>query len=199
MRSAIIQLGPDLPELWEQFDGLRPLTPEVVHVEKAATAQSARRVLERLEQLGAGDEICLFALSALRLDVGDTVRLLADLSAKGAACLVATGGDAPLRIDKRTEAGPLLSLLADLQRERQSGQRPVGRLPKGDARRLLRPEDIEEIRGLARKGVSARRIGLIYRRTPDCIRALLSQADGEQKTVAARPRRKSNLHQAASR
>lgn len=199
MRIAVIQLGPELPELQEQLDGLRPLSPEVFHVEETATAQSARRILERLEHLAEGDEICLLSLAALRLDVGDTVRLLADLSLRGAACLVVTGNDEPVRIDAQTEAGPIIRLLADLQCERLSGRRPGGGLPPEDARRLLRPDEIEEIRRLARAGVSARRIGLVFRRTPDCIRALLRQTSGRRKPVAARPQRNSNLQQATSR
>lgn len=199
MRTAVIQLGPDFPDLQDQLDCLRPLAPDVFHVEETATAQSARRILERLEHQGEGDEVCLFSLSTLRLDVGDVVRLLMDLSVRGAACLVASGDDAPVRIDTRTEAGPIMRLLADLQCERMSGRRPAGGLPPEDARRLLRPEEIEEIRRLARAGVSARRIGLAYGRTPDCIRALLRQTPAARTPVSARSHRNTNLRQSALR
>lgn len=199
MRIAVIQLGPELPDLQEQLDSLRPLSPQVFHVEETATAQSARRILERLEHLAEGDEVCLHSLSALRLGVGDIVRLIADLGLRGAACLVATGNDEPVRIDAATKAGPILRLLANLQSERGSGRSPGGGLPPEDARRLLRPDEIEDIRRLARAGVSARRIGLIYRRTPDCIRALLRQTSRKRRPVAVTPHSNLNLRQTASR
>ncbi|HRD27409.1 MAG TPA: hypothetical protein PLO65_03815, partial [Caulobacter sp.] len=169
MRTAVIQIGPGHPPLERQLARLEALSPERYHVEETMTARSAQRILECLERQAEGDEVCFLSLATLRLGVGETVRLLKALTDRGVACLTLDDDDQVVRVDGQAEAGPVLHLLSDLQaRLDGDGAASPARPPEG-ARGLLGEAEIADIRRLARSGLSPRRIGLIYRRTPDCI------------------------------
>lgn len=199
MRTAFVQLGPDFPPLETQMALLQRLRPDAYHVEETASTHAAQRIVETLEKLGRGDELCLFSLSALRLEAGEAAQLLATLLRRGVACLSFSPDDSVVEIDSRTDPVVLLDLLAEVHRARlSSGQVNGPRMP-GGARELLREDQIQDIRRLARAGLTARRIGLIYRRTPDCIHALLREDPTPTAPVAEETQRKSTLRKKASR
>lgn len=178
---------------------LQNLRPDAYHVEETASTHAAQRIVERLEQLGRGDELCLFSLSALRLDAGESAQLLATLLGRGVRCLSFTPDESVVEIDSRTDPVVLLHLLAEVHRARVSSGRVTGPRMPDSARPLLQDDQIEDIRRLARAGLTARRIGLIYRRTPDCIHALLREDPAAAPPVAEEAHRKSTLRKKASR
>lgn len=185
MRLALIQLGPALPPVEAQVEWMHALHPDDYHVEGSLTASSARRLLERLEGLAGGDEVLLQSLSMLRLDVGEAAALLRNLAERDVACITLDREGSVVRIDRDGPAGPLLRLLAELGDSQAASAAP--RAPE-TARQLFRPEEVEDIRRLAKAGLSARRIGLIYRRSPDCIMAVL-----RNRPVASTPHSNTSL------
>ncbi len=199
MRTAFVQLGPDFPPLEAQMALLQRLRPDAYHVEETASIHAAQRIVECLEQLGRGDELCLFSLTALRLEAGEAAELLATLLGRGVRCLSFIPDETLVEIDSQTDPVMLLRLLAEVHRARISSGRVTGPRMPDSARQLLRDDQIEDIRRLARAGVTARRIGLIYRRTPDCIHALLREDSNPAAPVAEEAHRKSNLRKKASR
>lgn len=178
---------------------LQRLRPDAYHVEETASIHAAQRIVECLEQLGRGDELCLFSLTALRLEAGEAAELLATLLGRGVRCLSFIPDETLVEIDSQTDPVMLLRLLAEVHRARISSGRVTGPRMPDSARQLLQDDQIEDIRRLARAGVTARRIGLIYRRTPDCIHALLREDSNPTAPVAEESHRKSNLRKKASR
>lgn len=199
MRTAVIQIGPGHPPLERQLARLQGLAPDRYHVEETMTARSAQRILECLERQGEGDEVCFLSLVTLRLGVGETVRLLKALTDRGVACLTLDDDDQVVRVDGRAEAGPVLHLLSDLQARLDDGGPSSAPRPPEGARSLLGDAEIADIRRLARSGLSPRRIGLIYRRTPDCIRDVLRAATTAPDAVSGKPLGKANLRAAPGR
>lgn len=168
MRVAFVQAGPGLEPVEDQVARLKDLAPDAYHIEKHPTGVAAQRLRERLDALIAGDELCLASPDVLRLDAGPALQLIFELVARGVK--VSTFGDEKHLITLGSEGRDetLLRPFADLHRHRSSA--PLSRAKVADAAMgLLTGDEIDDILRLHRAGMSARRIGLIYRRSPKCI------------------------------
>ena len=170
MRVAFVQGGPGLEAIEEQAARLRSLSPERYQIEEHPTAFARQRMIELLDNLRPGDELCLASLDSLRLDVGDTAQMILNLIDRGAHLLLLPEEGSEVDLTESASAHRLLEVLAALHRRRQ--QEPPLKAPAG-AHELLTEAEIENIRRLGRAGMSPRRIGLIYRRSPKCISDLL--------------------------
>ena len=185
MRVAFVQGGPDLEAVEAQVERLRRLNPERYLIEEHPTSFARQRMVELFDSLKAGDELCLAALDPLRLDVGDVAQMLLKLVDRGARLLVLDADGAKLDIGKSVQARSLLAALAALHRRRKGLPPPK---PVEHGLDLLGEEEIADIRRLSRAGLSLRRIGLIYRRSPKCISEILWSADGAVGEAAVRRR-----------
>lgn len=199
MRTALVQLGSNLPPAEVQVTRLQSLRPDQYHIEESPTLQAAQRVIEHLEQLAKGDELCLFSLAALRLEPGETAHLLAVLVKRGVRCLTFDEAGTPFDLGPSAPAGDVLHLLSEAYEASRRGDLATSVPRPENASQLLGDDQIEDIRRLARAGLTPRRIGLIYRRTPDCIRALLRRDNVSAAPVAATPQRHFRLHKRADR
>lgn len=171
MRIAVIQGGEGLETVEEQAARLRFLAPDAYHIEPRPTSQAAQRLLERLEALGDGDELCLTGLEILRAGAGETALLLAKLVSRGVRVTIGSHNGRITLGDSPRDAA-IVELLAELQRRAEQAARPgAGR--SGGTRDLLSDEEIADIHRLHRAGMTPRRIGLIYHRSPNCILDIL--------------------------
>lgn len=164
MRLAIVQFRPGLPTAEEQAARLRALSPDDYHLEAPVTAKSPQRLLERLERLESGDCVLLMSLAVLAPSLPEVLRLLAELLRRSVVVQAFDGDGRVFEIAPDSPAAAPLLALAELGRTSPS--------PRGRARTeptLLSEADKEEIRRLHRAGLSLRRIGLIFRRTPKAI------------------------------
>ena len=173
MRVAFVQGGPGLEAVEAQAARLRRLSPERYQIEEYPTAFARQRMIELLDSLRPGDELCLASLDSLRLDVGDTAQMILNLVNRGAHLLLLQEDGGELDLAGSASPHRLLEILAALHRRRQ--QAPPAKAPTA-AHELLTEAEIEDIRRLGRAGMSPRRIGLIYRRSPKCISDLLWDA-----------------------
>jgi DNA invertase Pin-like site-specific DNA recombinase len=197
MRIAFVQLGAGFPPLEDQVSRLQALSPTEYHIEDNPTAHAAKRFIERLETLRSGDELCLFSLDALRCTAADAVALIAQLLHRRIVLHTFDATRTHVRIDVETEAGRVLDLVAELhERQKTEDAHAVARAPEA-AQRLLSAAEIQEIRRLHRAGVTPRRIGLLFRRSPDCILGVLSKGRTRTAPVSVTPLRKMNLHKTA--
>jgi DNA invertase Pin-like site-specific DNA recombinase len=197
MRIAYVQLGAGFPPLETQVARLQSLAPDEYHVEDNPTAHAAKRLIERLENLKAGQELCLFSLDALRCEAADAVALIAQLLHRRVVLNTFDAKENPVRIDPETGAARVLDLVAELRERQKSDESHLSARAPEAAQRLLTSEEIQEIRKLHRAGLSPRRIGLLFRRSPDCILSVLSKGRGRSTPVSAAPLRKTNLHKTA--
>ena len=170
MRTAFIQLGADHESLASQVARLKPMTPDAYHIEDAPTVAGGRRLTERLETLTCGDELLLLSLHSLGMPIGDLVGTLSTLLRRGVAITLCRARERPIKIKPGAAGAALLSLLA----EAQSEVRPTQVRARGEGEQLLSEAEIADIRRLFKAGLTPRRIGLIYRRSPRCIAALLA-------------------------
>lgn len=175
MRIALVQLGTDFPSMETQAAALRALRPDEFLVEEGATLTTARHMRERLERLVAGDNLCVAGLECLRRDPGEAALLAAGLLQRGITLEIRTPSGDWLRIEPGDAAGVLLDMLAGLQRARRGSYiAPVQKAVRETAE-MLTDEQEEEIRRLSRSGLTPRRIGLIFRRSPRAIQAVLAR------------------------
>ena len=180
MRLAIVQHRPGLPSAEAQAERLRALAPDEYHLEAPVTAKSAQRLVERLERLTPGDCVLLTSLDVLAPSLPEVLRLVAELLRRSVAVQAfGPAGEAFEILPGSPAATPLLAL-AELGRTAPA--------PRGRARvetTLLSEADRQEIRRLHRAGLSLRRIGLIFRRTPKAIAEVIWGYDpsGEQGVV----------------
>jgi len=170
MRTAFIQLGADHESLASQVARLKPVAPDVYHIEETPTVAGARRLTERLETLKSGDELLLLSLHSLGMPLGDLVNALSTLSRRGVTIILCRPRERPIRIRPGAAGAALLSLLA----EAHSGARSVQARARAESDQLLSDAEITDIRRLFKAGLTPRRIGLIYRRSPRCIADLLA-------------------------
>lgn len=185
MRLALVQLGPGLPRLSEQVEAMKAFEPEAYHIEEGANMLSARRVVERLERLTEGDALCITDLDCLRTDVGEALLLAGELMARGVSIHVLSKEIPPLILGKASRDRLLLGLFADLYRRRG----PAHSLRHtGGGEDMLTPDQVDEIRRLHRGGLSPRRIGLIFRRSPNAISALVAEAARPAKVTTGKNR-----------
>lgn len=173
MRVAFVQGGPGLEAIEEQAARLRRLSPERYQIEEHPTASARQRMIELLDGLRPGDELCLVSLDSFGLDVGDTAQMILNLADRGAHLLLLQEDGSELDIAESASPHRLLEILAALHRRRR--QAPPVKAHAGGPE-LLTEAEIEDIRRLGRAGMSPRRIGLIYRRSPKCISDLLWEA-----------------------
>jgi hypothetical protein len=175
MRLALVQLGRGYPPLAQQIEALKAFDPHAYHVEEGVNIISTRRMMERLEQLQGGDSVVITALDVLRPDLGAALNLCAELLARGVSIEVVGEGYQPIRLGESPRDAAVIGLFSALNRRRQSAP-VVGQACLGD-QDLLTGGQVEEIRRLHRAGLSPRRIGLIFRRSPKAIAAILRQPD----------------------
>lgn len=181
MRVAFVQGGPGLEAVEAQVARLRRLSPDRYQIEENPTGSARQRMIELFDSLRPGDELCLAALAPLRLDVGETARLLLEIVDRGARLRVAEADGVRLDIGKSGPARTVLVALAALHmRRRDLPAAPPSTAPL----ELLSADQIADIRRLGQAGMSPRRIGLIYRRSPKCIADLLWGSDGSSPAMA---------------
>ena len=174
MRIAFVQGGPGLEAVEEQAARLRKLSPDRYQIQPHPTASARQRMVEVLDGLRPGDELCLTSLEPLRLDVGDVAQVLVDVLDRGANLVLLGGDQVALDMAASPDARRVLESLASLHRRRREA--PPTKAP-APGHELLTEAEVEDIRRLAQAGLSPRRIGLIYRRSPKCISDLLWTAD----------------------
>jgi hypothetical protein len=184
MRIAFVQGAPGLEAIEKQADRLRALAPDRYQIEDHPTASARQRLVELLDGLRQGDELCLASLEPLRLDAGDAAQALLRLLDRGANILLLPDNSQPvLDMEKSPDARRLLEALAAVHQSWQASApkaTPSGQAPLSNA-------EIEDVRRLAEAGLSPRRIGLIYRRSPRCISDLLCA--GSEPDAGGRRRR----------
>ena len=170
MRVAFVQGGPSLEAVELQAARLKWLAPDRYHIEASPTGSSRQRLVELLDSLRSGDELCVASLAPFCLEVGEVAQLISDLLGRGVRVLLVDQNNTKLDIGKSPGARDLLEAFAGLHRHLV-----VDPTPKTPARPrdLLTEAEIEDIRRMHDAGLSPRRIGLIYRRSPKCISDLL--------------------------
>jgi hypothetical protein len=181
MRVAFIQLGSGHEALANQVARLQSLKPEAYHIEETVTVAGSKRLTERLETLKAGDELLLTSLQSLGMPLGDMVATLGALLRREVAVTLCRTEGRPFRIRPGAAGATVLSLLAEAQAEPS----PTPVRARGESDRLLSDAEITDIRRLFKAGLTPRRIGLIYRRSPRCIADLLT---GRAQDTAFSPR-----------
>lgn len=170
MRVAFVQGGPGLEAIELQTARLKRLAPDRYHIEANPTGPSRQRLVELLDALRGGDELCIASLAPLCLELGEVAQLVSDLIGRGVRVLLVDEHNIKLDIGESATARHLLEAFAGLHRHLVFDPNPK---TSGGARGLLTEAEIEDIRRMKAAGLSPRRIGLIYRRSPKCISELL--------------------------
>jgi hypothetical protein len=168
MRVAFIGGGETVEPIDLQIARLQPLHPDRYQIEETISGPARRRLVELLDGLNPGDELCLASLAALGMTPDEVTRVASDLLAKNVRLTVITEAGTRLELDSEV-ARALLQALADLSRKADTARPRAG----AQAPPLLSEDEIADIRRLSRAGLSARKIGLIYRRSPRCISDIL--------------------------
>ncbi len=179
MRLAYVQLGGGFPSLEAQVLRMMPLRPDDYTIEEAPTDAARRRVSERLETLGAGDQLCVSSLEVFAGPAKDMSALVSGLLARGV--VVETFDDQGEKVEiGQSKAEKLLmtwlgQVFADCEITPKRRTAPSNL-------EVLSDEDVAEIQRLSRAGLTSRRIGMIFRRSPKCIEGVL-EAAGPQAMV----------------
>lgn len=182
MRLAVVQHRSGLPTCDEQVARLRAMSPDDYHIEPAANARAAQRVVERLERLGAGDTLVIADLTALGASLPEVLAILGALLERGVVVeAFDRGGEA---FQMGPAIAPAILSLAQMGRMAPASR---GR-PRAEPT-LLSEADREEIRRLHRAGMTPRRIGLIFRRTPKAVAEVIWGYDPAENHVVAPTRR----------
>jgi hypothetical protein len=168
MRVAFIGGGETVESIDLQIARLQPLHPDRYQIEETISGPARQRLVELLDALNPGDELCLASLAALGMTPAEVTRVASDLLAKKVRLTVITEAGTRLELDSEV-ARALLQALADLSRKADSAPPRAG----AQTPPLLSEDEIADIRRLSRAGLSARKIGLIYRRSPRCISDIL--------------------------
>jgi hypothetical protein len=177
MRVAFVQGGPGLEAIELQAARLKRLAPDRYHIEATPTGPARQRLVELLDSLRSHDELCIASLAPFCLEVGEVAQLVSDLIGRGVRVLLIDEQNTKLDIGRSATARSLLEAFAGLHRRLVVDPNPK---TSGGARGLLTEAEIEDIHRLHSAGLSPRRIGLIYRRSPKCIsELLLDQPAGE--------------------
>ena len=184
MRLAYVQLGGGFPSLEAQVLRVMPLRPDDYTIEESPTDAARRRVSERLEALAPGDHVCVSSLDMFNGPAKDMTALLSKLLARGVVLETFDEQGKVVEIGATPAERLLMTWLGQVFSDTS---KPVPRRVAPANLEVLADDDIAEIRRLARAGLSLRRIGLIFRRSPKCIEGVLAahaDEDGEP------PRRK---------
>ncbi|MBW8880318.1 MAG: hypothetical protein JF615_02515 [Asticcacaulis sp.] len=179
MRLAYVQLGGGFPSLEAQVLRIMPLRPDDYTIEEAPSDAARRRVSERLETLGAGDCLCVWSLDVFDGPAKDTSALIAGLLARGV--VIETFDDRGEKVEIGQSRAEKL-LMAWLDQVFAGCEAMPRRRTAASNLEVLSDEDVAEIQRLARAGLTPRRIGLIFRRSPRCIEGVLESA-GQQATA----------------
>ena len=168
MRLAYVQLGAGFPSLDDQVRRLMPLHPDDYAIEEHPTVAALRRVCGRLDALTAGDRLCVATLDAFCGTAREMMAVFVDLFRRGVV------------VEAFDESGEIFELGGSAQELRLLDWLigcPDSTAPetprRGGAVAPLSRGDIAEIRRLAASGLSPRRIGLVFRRSPRSIEEIL--------------------------
>lgn len=183
MRVAFVQGGPGLEAIELQTARLKRLAPDRYHIEATPTGPARQRLVELLDSLRSHDELCIASLAPLCLEVGEVAQVMSDLVGRGVRILLVDERNTRLDIGKSSTARGLLEAFAGLHRHLVVDPNPK---TSGGARGLLTEAEIEDIRRMNSAGLSPRRIGLIYRRSPKCISELLLDLPAADLEAASR-------------
>ena len=168
MRLAYVQLGAGFPPLDDQVRRLMPLYPDDYAIEENPTIAALRRICGRLDALGPGDRLCVATLDAFCGTAREMMAVFLDLFKRG---VVVESFDEYGEIFELGGSREALRLLDWLVARPES---PAASSPRrGGAVAPLSSGDIAEIHRLAASGLTARRIGLIFRRSPKSIEDVL--------------------------
>lgn len=182
MRLAIVQHRSGLPTTDEQVARLRALSPDEYHIEPAANARATQRVVERLERLQAGDALAVTELAVLAPSLPEVLAILAGLLQRGVFVQAFDSSGEIFQI------GPALSAaIISLAEMGRMAPAPRGR-PRAE-QALLSEADREEIKRMHRAGMTPRRIGLIFHRTPKAIAEVIWGYDPAESHIVAPTRR----------
>lgn len=182
MRLAIVQHRSGLPTTEEQVARLRAMSPDEYHIEPASNARAAQRVVEHLERLGPGDGLAITELAVLGASLPEVLAILGGLLERGVE-IQAFDRNGDIFQMGPAHSAAILSL-AQLGR--------IAPAPRGRTRAepaLLSEADREEIKRLHRAGMTPRRIGLIFHRTPKAIAQVVWGYDPAESHVVAPTRR----------
>lgn len=170
MRLAYVQLGGGFPSLEAQVLRVMTLRPDDYAIEESPTDAARRRVSQRLETLAPGDHVCVSSLDMFNGPAKDMTALLSKLLARGV--VLETFDETGKVIEIGASAAERL-LMSWLGRVFADTDKPVPRRVAPANLEVLSEADVAEIRRLARAGLSPRRIGLIFRRSPKSIESVL--------------------------
>lgn len=151
---------------------LQALRPDEYHISPAMTAGAAQDLLERLERLRAGDGVCLIDFAAVAGSSADGLSILSGLLRRGVEIQLFDRDGDLLSVAADDTAGRVLRALAAVGGDAWRPKRKADIVLD-----LLDDDDVAEIRRLHAAGLSPRRIGLIYRRTPKAISELVLGRD----------------------
>ncbi len=168
MRLAYVQLGAGFPSLDDQVRQLMPLRPDDYAIEENPTIAALRRICQRLDALVAGDRLCVTTLDAFGGSLREMLSVFTDLFRRG---VVVESFDEQGQLFELNLAPQQLRLLDWLNGRPETTRADAPR--RGGPVATLSRADITEIRRLAASGLSARRIGLIFRRSPRSIEEIL--------------------------
>lgn len=184
MRLAYVQLGGGFPSLEAQVLRVMALRPDDYTIEETPTDAARRRVSERLEALAPGDHVCVSSLDMFNGPAKDMTALLSNLLARGVVLETFDEKGEVVEIGATRAERLLMSWLGQVFADTA---KPVPRRVTPANLEVLSDADIAEIRRLSRAGLSLRRIGLIFRRSPKCIEGvLLAHPDTEGAAPARR-------------
>lgn len=179
MRLAYVQLGGGFPTLETQVLRIMPLRPDDYTIEETPTDAARRRVSERLEVLGPGDHLCVWSLDVFNGPAKDMSALIAGLLARGVVVETFDDAGEKIEIGQSKAEKLLMSWLGQVFAGCDAA--PKRRTAPSNLE-VLSDDEVAEIQRLARAGLTARRIGLIFRRSPKCIEGVLDAA-GPQAAV----------------
>ena len=171
MRLAYVQLGGGFPSLEAQVLRVMPLRPDDYTIEETPTDAARRRVSERLEALSPGDHVCVASLDMFHGPAKDMTTLLSSLLARGIVLETFDDKGELVEIGQSPAERLLMSWLGGVF---AGVDKVTPRRVQPANLEVLSDNDVAEIQRLARAGVSHRRIGLIFRRSPRCIEGVLS-------------------------
>jgi hypothetical protein len=174
MRLAYVQLGSGFPSLEAQVLRLMSLRPDDYTIEEAPTGAARRRVSERLEALVQGDHVCVPSLDVFTGPAKDITALLSSLLTRGVVLETFDDKGEVIEIGQSSAERLLMSWLGRVFADCEKAA--PRRVAPGNLE-VLSENDIAEIRRLSRAGLSLRRIGLIFRRSPKCIEGVLASAE----------------------
>ena len=175
MRIAFAQGGAG-ESLEVQLARLGELTPDRYHIEDRLSGPGRRRMFEMVDALAPGDELLLTSLAVLRLDLAELLTLLVVLAQRSIRIIVLGTEKNKFEINALAPCAQLIADLAAVQ-EAQAAHPPQ---PSPQSPAVLTEQERADIRRLGRAGLSPRRIGLIYRRSPKCIMGVLAGGDGAE-------------------